>query len=95
MSVRPGSMGIPAPGYDIRIVNNMGHEVERGMQGNIGIKCKPDYPPGLFNGYISNAQLTEISFSGDYYLTGDRAHMDEDGYIWFSSREDDIIISAG
>ena len=46
--VKPGSMGKVAPGYDVRIVNNMGHEVPRGKQGNIGVKVKPEMPPGLF-----------------------------------------------
>ena len=46
--VKPGSMGKVAPGYDVRIVNNMGNEVPRGKQGNIGVKVKPEMPPGLF-----------------------------------------------
>ena len=46
--VKPGSMGKVAPGYDVRIVNNMGIEVARGEQGNIGVRCKPEVPPGLF-----------------------------------------------
>ena len=46
--VKPGSMGKVAPGYDVRIVNNMGKEVPRGKQGNIGVKVKPVMPPGLF-----------------------------------------------
>lgn len=50
MDLRPGSMGKPAPGYDVRIVNNMGAEVPRGEQGNIGIRVRPHKPPGLFEG---------------------------------------------
>ena len=46
--VKPGSLGKVAPGYDVRIVNNMGKEVPRGEQGNIGVRIKPDMPPGLF-----------------------------------------------
>ena len=46
--VKPGSIGKVAPGYDVRIVNNMGVEVARGEQGNIGVRCKPEVPPGLF-----------------------------------------------
>ena len=46
--VKPGSIGKVAPGYDVRIVNNMGKEVPRGEQGNIGVRCKPEMPPGLF-----------------------------------------------
>ena len=55
--VKPGSMGKVAPGYDVRIVNNMGKEVPRGKQGNIGVKVKPDMPPGLFKVRKSKTQL--------------------------------------
>eukprot|EP00095_Tigriopus_kingsejongensis_P009197 maker-scaffold299_size217019-snap-gene-1.25 protein:Tk09197 transcript:maker-scaffold299_size217019-snap-gene-1.25-mRNA-1 annotation:"hypothetical protein BRAFLDRAFT_275193" len=95
IDVRPGSMGKPAPGYDVRIVNNMGKEVERGEQGNIGVYCRPHKPNGLFPGYLNDPEKTSYCFSGDFYLTGDRASMDKDGYIWFAARNDDIIISAG
>jgi len=93
--VKPGSMGKPAPGYDVRIVNNMGREVARGEQGNIGVKVQPHAPPGLFMGYLNDPEGTANSFIGDYYLTGDRAVQDEDGYLWFQSRTDDLIISSG
>ncbi len=95
MEVRPGSMGKSAPGVDIRIVNNMGVEVERGEMGNIGVYCRPHRPPGLFTGYLGAESKVDHNFVGDYYVTGDRAIMDNDGYIWFTSRDDDIIISAG
>ena len=52
--VKPGSMGKVAPGYDVRIVNNMGNEVPRGKQGNIGVKVKPEMPPGLFKVLFSS-----------------------------------------
>jgi len=107
--VKPGSIGKVAPGYDVRIVNNMGKEVPRGEQGNIGVRCKPEMPPGLFKplwssqsralllsqGYCEDAQATANSFCGDFYLTGDRGVQDEDGYFWFFSRVDDLIISSG
>ena len=63
--VKPGSMGKVAPGYDVRIVNNMGNEVPRGKQGNIGVKVKPDMPPGLFkvnfNHHISQRKIKIFS----------------------------------
>jgi len=117
--VKPGSIGKVAPGYDVRIVNNMGKEVPRGEQGNIGVRCRPHMPPGLFKltpqlskmlklsiyelddrkidveGYCEDAQATANSFCGDFYLTGDRGVQDEDGYFWFFSRFDDLIISSG
>ena len=100
MDVRPGSMGKAAPGYVVKIVDNNGREVETGEQGNIGIYCRPEKPPGLFQGYLGQGgntlkKKTDECFAGDFYLTGDRAEMDKDGYIWFASRDDDIIISAG
>lgn len=93
--VKPGSIGKVAPGYDVRIVNNMGIEVPRGQQGNIGVRCKPKMPPGLFQGYCEDLQATANCFAGDFYLTGDRGSQDEDGYFWFFSRVDDLIISSG
>jgi len=116
--VKPGSIGKVAPGYDVRIVNNMGIEVARGEQGNIGVRCKPEVPPGLFQispslrkhiqrpllepapphdftGYCEDLQATANCFAGDFYLTGDRGVQDEDGYFWFFSRTDDLIISSG
>merc|ERR1712242_381582 len=93
--VKPGSMGKVAPGYDVRIVNNMGKEVPRGEQGNIGVRVKPEMPPGLFKGYCEDVVATSNSFCGDFYLTGDRGMQDEDGYFWFFSRQDDLIISSG
>ena len=93
--MKPGSMGKPAPGYDVRVVNNMGIEVARGEQGNLAVKIRPDFPPGLFKGYLNDMEGTSVAFIGDYYLTGDRARQDEDGYLWFESRTDDLIISSG
>lgn len=93
--VKPGSIGKAAPGYDVRIVNNMGKEVPRGEQGNIGVRVKPIPPPGLFKGYLGDEEATSHAFCDDFYLTGDRATQDEDGYFWFQSRTDDLIISSG
>jgi len=93
--IKPGSMGKAAPGYDVRIVNNMGNEVARGEQGNIGVRVKPDMPPGLFKGYLEDVVGTANCFVGDYYLTGDRGVQDEDGYFWYFSRHDELIISSG
>lgn len=89
-------MGKAAPGYDVRIVNNMGTEVANRKEGNIAIFCDPSKEnAGLFDGYVDNPEMTDRAFLGNYYFTGDRGYMDKDGYIWFSSRQDDVIISAG
>ncbi len=96
MKVKPGSMGKAAPGYDVRIINDKGVQVPDGMEGNIAIHCPPGrVQGGLFAGYVDNSEMTAKAFVNDYYLTGDRGFMDQDGYIWFTSRDDDVIISAG
>lgn len=96
MKVKPGSMGKAAPGYDVRIINDEGIEVSKGEEGNIAVFCDPNKEQGgLFAGYVDNQKLTEKAFLKHFYLTGDRGFMDNDDYIWFSSRQDDVIISAG
>merc|ERR1719343_1977937 len=77
------------------VINNWGKEVPRGEQGNIGVKITPEMPPGLFKGYCEDTVSTLNAFCGEYYLTGDRGMQDEDGYFWFFSRQDDLIISSG
>lgn len=95
MQVKPGSMGKPAPGYDVRILGNDGKEVGADIEGEMAVKCKPDRPVGLFTQYVKDEERTAKAFYKDYYLTGDRAKKDEDGYIWFVGRSDDVIISSG
>ncbi|ELU02061.1 hypothetical protein CAPTEDRAFT_184514 [Capitella teleta] len=92
---KPGSMGKPPPGIDLRIVNENYQEVKPGEEGLIGIKVKPHRPLGLFSRYLNEPVRTLSAFKGDYYITGDRAVQDEEGYFWFVGRADDIIISAG
>ncbi|KAL4240589.1 Acyl-coenzyme A synthetase acsm3 [Mactra antiquata] len=92
---RPGSMGKPAPGYDLQVVDESGMILPRGKEGNIGIKCKPERPVGLFTRYIDDEERMKNTFAGDYYLTGDRAIMDDDDYVWFIGRDDDVIITSG
>ena len=93
--VRPGSMGKPAPGFTIRVVDEQGNEMPAGQEGQIAVKVKPERPVGLFKEYWKDAEEMERSFLGDWYLTGDKAYIDEDGYFWFVGRADDVIISAG
>jgi acetyl-CoA synthetase len=94
MEVRPGSMGRPMPGYDVEIVDDDGNPVEPGEVGNIAIRCEPERPVGLFPGYHENPTATAEAFRGPFYFTGDRAAMDEDGYLWFEGRDDDVITSS-
>ncbi|MDD1775616.1 MAG: AMP-binding protein [Methanobacterium sp.] len=92
---RPGSMGKPSPKYDIKLMDNEGNLCDIGEEGEIVIKTTPYKPPGLFNGYYLDEEKTEEVWVGDYYHTGDTAWMDEDGYLWFVGRNDDIIKSSG
>ena len=93
--VRPGSMGLPAPGFTIGVVDEQGNEVPAGEEGQIAVKIKPERPVGLFQEYWKDQEAMDRSFMGDWYLTGDKAYKDEDGYYWFVGRADDVIISAG
>lgn len=93
--VRPGSMGKPAPGYDIAIIDGEGQPLPAGEEGDIAIRVVPHRPVGLFREYWGDPEATSSRFFGDWYLTGDRAYQDEDGYLWFVGRADDVILSAG
>jgi acyl-coenzyme A synthetase/AMP-(fatty) acid ligase len=95
LDFRSGSMGKAAPGYDVAVVEPDGLEVAPGEEGVLGIRVRPTRPVGLFSGYWHNPQATERCMTGDFYLTGDRVRMDDEGYLWFVGRDDDVIISAG
>ncbi len=92
MEIKPGSMGKPFPGMRVAIVDEQGVEVPMGETGHIAVHRSF---PALFKGYLADPERTARAFRGDWYITGDQGRMDEDGYIWFEGRADDIIISAG
>src|SRR5215216_1328400 len=92
LEVRPGSMGKPSPGCDVRVVDGEGNECPPGEPGDIAL-ARPI--PALFKEYWNQPDETEAVFRDGYYLTGDRAYRDEDGYLWFVGRADDVILSAG
>ncbi len=92
LPVRPGSMGKPAPGHDVRVIDEGGRELADGEVGDVAVRCRP---PSLFREYWKNPEETQGSFRGEYYVTGDRATRDAQGYLWFVGRADDVIISAG
>jgi acyl-coenzyme A synthetase/AMP-(fatty) acid ligase len=92
---RFGSMGKPALGIDLAVIDNDGSIVAANTEGDIAVGVKPVRPQGLFKEYKDNPDKTAETFKGDWYLTGDRAYTDEDGYFWFISRADDVILSAG
>jgi len=91
LAVRPGSMGKPTRGHDIDIVDAAGEPCEPGEVGDIGVRGDP---PTLFRGYYKNDDETRASRRGVWYLTGDRAQKDDDGYFWFVGRADDVISSG-
>ncbi|RJS60020.1 acyl--CoA ligase [Bacillus sp. PK3_68] len=92
MEVKPGSMGKPTPGNRVEIINDEGEPVGAGVVGDIAVHIDT---PALFKQYYKDPERTAMQFRGDYYLTGDKAKKDGDGYYWFEGRGDDIIISSG
>jgi acetyl-CoA synthetase len=94
--VRPGSMGRPLPGIEAEIVRTVDGSLRvvrrPGEEGELALK--PGWP-SMFRGYWNDAKRYESCFQGGYYLTGDLARRDEDGYFWFVGRKDDVIKSAG
>ncbi|WP_242316078.1 acetate--CoA ligase [Bacillus cereus group sp. BfR-BA-01355] len=93
MEIRPGSMGKPIPGVKAAIVDNEGNEVPPYTMGNLAIaKGWPSMMRAIWN----NQQKYESYFMpGDWYVSGDSAYMDEDGYFWFQGRIDDVIMTSG
>ena len=95
MEIRPGSMGRPFPGHDVRIVDEDLNECREGEAGQVAVRVKPDKPPSIMLEYWKNPEENAAVFRGDYYLTGDQAYRDSDGYLWFVGRADDVINSSG
>lgn len=92
IKAKVGSMGIPTPGNMVEIVDEEGNLVEVNTVGNIAVHLNS---PALFKHYYNDLERTNAQIRGSYYITGDRAKKDEDGYYWFDGRSDDIIISSG
>src|SRR5699024_3604187 len=92
MEVKPGSMGKPTPGNDEAISDEDGKAVGVDERGDIGVKVDGKV---LLRAYYKDEERTKMSQRGNYYVTGDQASMDKDGYFWFEGRSDDIIISSG
>jgi acetyl-CoA synthetase len=93
MEVREGSMGRPLPGWDVTILDEDEHPVATGERGEICLRARsnPHYPLG----YWRQPEASEETFGGEWFHTKDAARMDEDGYIWYEGRADDVIIAAG
>ncbi|HXN86064.1 MAG TPA: acyl--CoA ligase [Candidatus Binataceae bacterium] len=93
--VRPGSMGRAFPGHEVHIIDEDLHECKAGDVGQIAVRVKPEKPPSIMREYWENPEENALVFRGNYYLTGDKAYRDPDGYLWFVGRADDVITSAG
>jgi acetyl-CoA synthetase len=96
MDIRPGSMGRPLPGVDAGIVLRTDHGIEEiaepERQGELALR--PGWP-SMFRGYLHDEERYRSCFAGGWYLTGDLARRDADGYYWFVGRADDVIKSSG
>jgi len=96
MDIKPGSMGRPLPGIEAAIVQRIGDHVavreEPGTEGELALKAGW---PSMMRGYLHEEQRFKACFADGWYLTGDLARRDEDGYFWFVARADDVIKSSG
>jgi len=93
MEVREGSMGKPMPGWEVEILDEDGHPVGRGERGEICLRARsnPHFPLGYWN---NPAESDEV-FGGEWLHTKDVARQDDEGYVWYEGRADDVIIAAG
>ncbi len=92
--VRPGSMGKPVPTFDVDVVDDGGERLSAGEEGHIAVRVAEARPVGLMKEYWRDEEAMAEAFRNGWYYTGDRATRDEDGYLWFVGRADDVIISA-
>ena len=90
-----GSMGKPVPLYDVRLISPEGEEVGVGENGEICINIANGLPCGLAYAYEGNPEITAETWRDGYYHTGDLAWRDEDGFLWYVGRADDVIKSSG
>ena len=104
MDIRPGSMGRPVPGVEAAILARGEDGRAKVSDGQVTVVDRPDYEgelalrpgwPSMFRGYLHDQASYRASFAGGWYLTGDLARRDADGYFWFVGRADDVIKSAG
>ena len=91
MEIRPGSMGLPTPGHDVAVIDEYAQVCGPGVEGDIALFGRP---PTLFAGYWEAPDETDAVFRDDWYVTGDRGVQDDEGYLWFVGRSDDVILSS-
>ncbi|MBO0927912.1 acetate--CoA ligase [Staphylococcus sp. 30400_3112M30941] len=92
MDVKLGSMGKPLPGIEAAIIDDAGNELPPNRMGNLAIKKGW---PSMMHRIWKNPEKYNSYFIGDWYVSGDSAYRDEDGYFWFQGRVDDVIMTAG
>lgn len=92
MPVKPGSMGLPIPGYRVALLDDQGNPVKKGEVGQIALYRDEAFK---FMGYWNNPKKSQEKIHGNWLMSGDLAAQDEDGYFWFQGRADDVISSAG
>jgi acetyl-CoA synthetase len=92
LTPKPGSMGKPYPGHRVDIIDEQGRVVEAGQHGELAAWCDD---PVMFLGYWNNQAATEAKITHNWFRTGDIGYRDEDGFLWFVGRTDDVISSAG
>jgi len=95
LNPKPGSMGKPSPGYDIDVLREDGSSCEMGEEGQLVVRTAKKKPWGMFDGYYRDEGLTKKVWHDEIYYTGDMVWKDEDGYLWFVGRADDVIKSSG
>ncbi|HUT27993.1 MAG TPA: acetate--CoA ligase [Methanomassiliicoccales archaeon] len=93
MDIRPGSMGKPVPGLIAAVVDENGMELPRGKEGFLALR--PGWPSMMIGIWKNITKYREYFYVPGWYATGDQAYMDEDGYIWFLGRADDVIKTSG
>jgi acetyl-CoA synthetase len=92
MTPKPGSMGKPYPGHRVDVIDEDGKVLGVGKEGELAAWCDD---PVMFLGYWNNAAATEAKITANWFRTGDVGYRDEDGFLWFVGRKDDVISSAG
>jgi acetyl-CoA synthetase len=91
-SAKPGSMGRPVPGHHVAVVDAEGQVLGPDKMGTLAIR-QPD--PVMFLRYWNRPDATDAKFVSDWLVTGDQGHVDQDGHLWFTGRDDDLITSSG
>jgi acyl-coenzyme A synthetase/AMP-(fatty) acid ligase len=94
VKVKPGSMGLPSPGFDLAVIDEEGRRTPVGEEGDLALRIDPERPLGMFREYWRDPQATSQAFRQGWYRTGDCGHVDAEGYFWFASRADDVITSS-